>query len=180
MVTHIPLKRDSAYLLLHAASVCIGLLLPMLLYQSWALHSMYIAGLLGVALTNGARFYRYAWGRRMAATIVQEISAANALGRVAGLRDGRAGGRPPPPSVPRLSSKRVPPPSAPRPNIFADARTSPLRHHVQHCLAAPSSPLLRRRPNTSETGSPRTPPARWRRPWLGVAPKAQRSSMEMY
>jgi hypothetical protein len=173
-----------AYLLLHAASVSAGLLLPMALYQSWALHSLYIACLLGVALTNGAKFYRFGWGRRMAATIVREIEAANALGQVAGLRDECSGARPPPPSAPRLSSKLVPPPRGPRPNIFADARTSPLRHHTQQSLVAPpGSPLLRRRPNTSEVSSPHTPAraqSRWRRPWLGAAPKAQRSSLEMY
>ena len=72
-----------AYLLLHGAAVSLGLALPLVLYQSFALHTLYIGGLLLAALTNGARYYRYAFGKKMAVAIVREIAAANALGEAA-------------------------------------------------------------------------------------------------
>ena len=68
-----------AYLLGHGVATSLSLALPLILYQSYVLHTLYIGGLLLAALTNGARYYRYEFGKKLAAGIVFEIAASNAL-----------------------------------------------------------------------------------------------------
>ena len=103
-----------AYLLGHGVATSLSLALPLILYQSYVLHTLYIGGLLLAALTNGARYYRYEFGEKMAAGIVFEIAAENAIARA------KRSAPPLPPARPR--PKKIAPPAAPRPGRVAPPR----------------------------------------------------------
>ena len=49
---------------------------------SYVAHTLYIASLFLIATWNGAKYYRYSFGRKMAASIVRELAALKTLDAV--------------------------------------------------------------------------------------------------
>ena len=71
-----PRAQALAYLLSHALIVCTMLLvLPPLFYHSFALHTIWITMLALSTVHQGARFYHYSFGKRIAKALKQALDS---------------------------------------------------------------------------------------------------------
>jgi hypothetical protein len=74
-----PRRQAFAYCVVHFAACSVALLLSLLLYNFFAVHTVFIILLLLIAVYNGANYYYYSFGKKLAKVLKKALEADPAL-----------------------------------------------------------------------------------------------------